>query len=170
MNIFVLDRNITKCAQFHCDQHVVKMILESAQLLCTALNKKGFSAPYKSTHENHPCVLWVEESYDNFLWLKDLAIELNREYRYRYERDHDHASIQVIKAIEPFRYESVGLTPFVQAMPNEFKRRSAVEAYRAFYNGEKLRFATWTRREEPYWLNWKAAPASAETGSKAPGR
>ncbi len=81
MNIFVLDEDIEQCAQYHCDQHVVKMILESVQMLCTALNKKGFVTPYKSTHVNHPCVLWVEESFDNFLWLKKLAIELNTEYR-----------------------------------------------------------------------------------------
>ncbi|WP_231579463.1 hypothetical protein [Photobacterium iliopiscarium] len=49
MNIFILDHDIEKCAQYHCDQHVVKMILESVQLLCTALNKKGFTTPYKST-------------------------------------------------------------------------------------------------------------------------
>ena len=79
MNIFVLDDDIRTCARYHCDQHVVKMILESAQLLCTALNKQGFRTPYRSTHVKHPCVLWLEQSYDNFLWLKALAMELNRE-------------------------------------------------------------------------------------------
>ncbi len=80
MNIFVLDRNIRKCAQYHCDQHVSKMILESIQMLCTCLNKKGVSTPYKSTHLKHPCVLWLDESHSNFLWLKELALELNREF------------------------------------------------------------------------------------------
>mgnify|MGYP001825078254 FL=1 len=84
MNIFILDKDIEKCAQYHCDQHVVKMILESVQMLCTALNKKGFSTPYKSTHMNHPCVLWVEESFDNYSWLKNLSLALNSEYRFRY--------------------------------------------------------------------------------------
>ena len=69
MNIFILDTEIPKCAEYHCDQHAIKMILESVQLLCTALNKKGFETPYKSTHMKHPCVLWVEASYDNFEWL-----------------------------------------------------------------------------------------------------
>lgn len=67
MNIFVLDTDTKKCARYHCDQHVVKMILESVQILCTALNKKDISTPYKSTHQKHPCVLWVEYSYDNFV-------------------------------------------------------------------------------------------------------
>ena len=54
MNIFILDNNIEKCARYHCDQHVVKMILESVQILCTALNKKGMQTPYRSTHVKHP--------------------------------------------------------------------------------------------------------------------
>jgi len=66
MNIFVLDTDTKTCAQYHCDKHVVKMILESIQILPTALNKKGFVTPFKSTHHNHPCVLWAESSYDNF--------------------------------------------------------------------------------------------------------
>ncbi len=77
MNIFVLDKDIRKCAEYHCDQHVVKMIRESAQLMCTAMNKKGMHTPYKSAHANHPCVLWVERSFENFLWLKVLATALN---------------------------------------------------------------------------------------------
>ena len=70
-----------------------KMILESVQMMCTALNKQGFETPYRSTHLWRPCMLWVEESYDNFLWLGRLAEALNRDYRYRYRRDRDHASI-----------------------------------------------------------------------------
>ncbi len=110
MNIFVLDRDIKRCARFHCDQHVSKMILESAQMMCTALNKKGFVMPYKPTHSQHPCVLWVEESYSNFLWLKELAMELNEEFRYRYDRQRDHASIEVIAEVSTLVYEDQGLT------------------------------------------------------------
>jgi len=153
MNIFVLDYDIGNCARFHCDQHVVKMILESAQLLCTALNQKGFSTPYKPTHTKHPCVLWLEESYDNFLWLEALVAELNREYRFRYGHINDHASMKVVNEIKPHRYEAIGLTPFAQAMPDQYKvAGNAAQAYRAFYNGEKLGFAKWTKREIPYWV------------------
>ena len=110
MNIFVLDTDIKKCAQYHCDKHVTKMILESVQMLCTALNKKGFTTPYKSTHSKHPCVLWVEESYDNFLWLQKLTIELNIEYRFRFEKDIDHKSFLVLNEISEHTYDSKGLT------------------------------------------------------------
>ena len=152
MNIFILDKNIKKCAAYHCDQHVVKMILESVQMLCTALNKKGFTTPYKSTHVKHPCVLWVEESYDNFIWLQNLAIALNDEYAYRYNKKTDHKSMSVLPQIKQHRFESNGLTEFAQAMPDEYKvPGDAVRAYRQFYLGEKMGFATWTRRRKPAW-------------------
>ena len=152
MNIFVLDHDIKKCAQYHCDQHVVKMILESVQLLCTALNKKGFKTPYKSTHINHPCVHWIEKSYDNFLWLRSLTVELNQEYKYRYQKVQDHKSMAVLDELINYRFQSIGLTSFAQAMPDEFKvKDDAVTAYRQFYLGEKSQFAKWTKRAAPEW-------------------
>lgn len=153
MNIFVLDNEIELCAQYHCDQHVVKMILESVQMLCTALNKKGYLTPYKSTHVKHPCVLWVEQSYSNFMWLTELTRELNKEYRYRFNKDKDHKSMSVLSVIEGIQFEDVGLTEFAQAMPEQYKiKGDAVNAYRRFYREEKLRFAKWTKRPIPVWL------------------
>ena len=153
MNLFVLDTDIKKCARYHCDQHVVKMILESVQILCTALNKKGISTLYKSSHQKHPCVLWVEYSYDNFIWLNNLTIALNDEYKYRFENTNDHKSINVIKEISNYHYENRGLTDFAQAMPDKYKvPEDPVMAYRRFYVGEKMRFAKWTKRKIPYWV------------------
>lgn len=157
MNIFILDTDIDLCAQYHCDQHVLKMILESVQLLCTALNKKGFETPYKSTHLNHPCVLWVEKSYANFIWLTKLTYALNNEYRYRYDRETNHKSISVLQKIQGHRYADIGLTEFVQAMPDRYKvKGNAVLAYRQFYLGEKIAFARWTKRKVPDWFNGAA--------------
>jgi len=153
MNIFVLDENIERCAHYHCDQHVVKMILESVQMLCTALNKKGFVTPYKSTHLKHPCVLWVEQSYDNFLWLQQLSVALNQEYRYRYAKSSDHKSMAVLAQLSDMHYPALGLTEFAQAMPEQYKQAGqAVQAYRNFYRAEKLAFARWTKRPIPEWL------------------
>ena len=152
MNIFILDKDIEKCAQYHCDQHVVKMILESVQMLCTALNKKGFTTPYKSTHIKHPCVLWVEESFGNYSWLQNLALALNTEYRFRFERDSDHKSIHVLNEISNCSYDNPGLTEFAQAMPDKYKiPGDPVRAYRRFYLGEKMGFAKWTKRSAPEW-------------------
>lgn len=153
MNIFILDNDIEKCAQYHCDQHVVKMILESVQLLCTALNKKGFITPYKSTHVNHPSVLWVEQSYDNFLWLKKLTLALNEEYKYRYNKQVDHKSVATLNEICHYSFPAKGLTAFPQAMPDKYKvDNDAVSAYRGFYLGDKARFAKWTKRAAPHWF------------------
>ena len=153
MNIFLLDNDIEQCAKYHCDQHVGKMILESAQLLCTALNQKGVETPYRSTHIKHPCTLWVGDSLDNFQWLVRLSYALNDEYRWRYDKEKDHASLAVIKQIENSQFASEGLTPFAQAMPAEYKDvNSPVAAYRRFYCGEKSAFATWTKREVPAWF------------------
>lgn len=159
MNIFVLDQTVKTCAQYHCDQHVAKMILESVQILCTALNKKGIDTPYRSTHMKHPCVLWTEASFDNFCWLKALVDELNQEYCWRYDKAKDHASMAVLAAIDDERFEARGLTPFAQAMPEAYKNPDdPVEAYRDFYCGEKAGFATWKKREAPHW--WSPAAAT----------
>jgi hypothetical protein len=167
MNIFVLDKNIERCARYHCDQHVVKMILESVQMLCTALNKKGFSTPYRSTHGQHPCVLWVEASYDNFLWLQDLALALNKEYRYRFRKETDHRSIAVLPQIAAHRYDSLGLTEFAQAMQDVYKvPGDAVSAYRRFYLGEKMGFAKWSRRRVPAWVQRGQAASERPGGGQ----
>jgi hypothetical protein len=129
------------------------MILESTQLLCTALNKKGVTTPYRSTHINHPCTLWVGDSLDNFQWLVRLSYALNDEYCWRYDKTKSHASIAVIKQIEDCRFASRGLTTFAQAMPPEYKDEDdPVAAYRQFYCGEKSGFATWTKRGAPTWF------------------
>jgi len=83
MNIFVLDNNIQKAAEYHVDKHVVKMILESAQILSTVVRSTRIDKGYKSTHEKHPCVLWCKSSLSNWRWLKSLSEALNEEYKYR---------------------------------------------------------------------------------------
>lgn len=154
MNIFVLDNQLDECARSHCDQHVVKMILEQVQILCTALHHHGYTTPYRPTHSNHPCVLWAAASDDNLRWLRALTVELNREYRYRYDKPEDHASMAVLREIESLKIPARGLTPFAQAMPDNYRvPGDAVAAYRAFYRGDKARFARWTRRAPPAWMS-----------------
>lgn len=70
MNIFVLDYNPKLAAQYHCDKHVVKMILESTQIVCSVANELGIETPYETTHYNHPCTVWARESR-NVLELMD---------------------------------------------------------------------------------------------------
>ena len=83
MNIFVLDRHPVTAAQLQCDRHVVKMVLESAQMLCTSINMLGGQAQYKTAHVNHPCSVWARETLGNFLWLYDHGMALAKEYTHR---------------------------------------------------------------------------------------
>ena len=153
MNIFVLDRDIRTCARYRADQHVVKMILESAQMLCTVINQNGGRSPYRSTHTRHPCTEWAARSRSNWLWLQRLALALNDEYRYRYRAASDHESARVVRGLSPPDIADHGLTEFAQAMPDRYRvPGDPVEAYRRFYIGEKSRFAKWTRRKPPKWF------------------
>lgn len=166
MNIFILDNDIEKCAQAHVDKHM-KMILEAAQLLCTAVNfYAGKQAtPYKSSHANHPCALWVRESSENFYYLTRLMYSLNNEYKHRYNKNCNHKSIDVIydndvyelaQAYYPLTSHDIGLTPFALCMPDEYKvEGSAVQSYRNYYNGDKQHLFKWTNRNKPFWITGK---------------
>ncbi|MBN1828236.1 MAG: hypothetical protein JW884_03700 [Deltaproteobacteria bacterium] len=167
MNIFVLDRNIATCARYHADQHVVKMILEGTQMLCTVLHRHGIDAPYKPTHTKHPCTLWAGRSLANWLWLRDLTLALNLEFRYRFNGVEDHRSALVAKLLPLPPIAAIGLTEFEQVMPNTYKvPGNPVQAYRNFYVGEKSRFAAWTRRRLPRWYMESLRTAGRQKGSR----
>jgi hypothetical protein len=151
MNIFVLSLAFIECAAFHCDQHVIKMILESAQMLCTVCILSGGTAPYLAAHKKHPCTLWALSSLTNWRWLRSLAKCLNDEYKFRYKKQVNHKSMDVINQLKEPNIPDIGLTPFAQAMPDEFKDPDPVQAYRKYYAGAKFRFATWKYRDIPLW-------------------
>lgn len=178
MNIFYLSPNPTLCAQAHCDKHVVKMILETAQMLCSASKSLGYEIPagYKATHKNHPCTLWIQESSHNFSWTLDLFDALNKEYEHRYF-PKEHASkyllihfqnaLDILIAKYTHHWNTRGITPRPQCMPPQYKHINAVIAYQNYYCGEKLRFARWTRREKPaFVLQYMQKQISLETKSQ----
>jgi hypothetical protein len=154
MNIFILDQDIERCAQYHNDKHVVKMILESAQLLCTAHHELGGTAPYKSTHKNHPCAKWVRESAQNYEWLFNLMMALNEEFKYRFDKDQDHLSVIKLRNMAPpLELQYTGLTPFAQAMPEDCRDEDPVLAYRKYYMNHKQHLASWKKRGTPWWYS-----------------
>jgi len=153
VNIFYLDDDMTKCAQYHCDAHVVKMILESAQILCTVLNKLGQDTPYKPTHPKHPCVLWAGASLENWLWLQAFTAKLNDEYQYRFCHDEPHKSFTVSTRLTLPKIQSLGITERPLAMPDEYKvHGNPVQSYRQFYAHEKTHILKYTKRHYPGWL------------------
>jgi hypothetical protein len=160
MNIFVLSRCPRLAARLHCDKHVVKMILETAQLLYSAHHVLGTpelpEGAYKKTHANHPCALWVRESRANYLWLAELGLELCKEYQYRYGEHKIHKTerhLLWLKANAPVLPDGEA-TPFRQAMPDEYKHPDAVQAYRTYYLEVKVArgIVKYTRRERPDFL------------------
>lgn len=155
MNIFMLDYDMELNAQYHCDKHVVKMILESAQILSTVVRKSGLDYGYKATHIHHPCVKWAEESLDNWLYLRNFVDILHNEWKYRYKhpKTKTHKSFDVVKSLPIPKIESKGLTPFAQAMPDKYKNEDAVIAYRNYYKNEKSHLFSWKNREIPSWID-----------------
>tara|TARA_R110000824_G_scaffold52615_4_gene145809 strand:+ start:1944 stop:2405 length:462 start_codon:yes stop_codon:yes gene_type:complete len=153
MNIFVLDRCPKKAAQMACDKHVIKMILETAQMLCTVASNHGFKMRYRPTHHKHPCTLWAGKSQQNWNWLIAHGIALSQEYTVRYNKRHK--SQNVIEACGRLKLpiEKLGLLPFAQAMPSQYRDPDPVTAYQAYYHGEKAGFATW-KTQTPKW--WRA--------------
>ena len=177
MNIFVLDYNPEVAAEYHCDKHVVKMILESAQLLSTAhrlldgvegikysksgARLKDWKLPdarqdelYAASHVNHPCAIWCRASINNYFWLYRLFVALGIEYTKRYKKHH--LTIEKLAdalCLEPDNIKIGELTPFALAMPDECKTNDPVESYRNYYKTHKADIAVWNHSEIPFW--WK---------------
>lgn len=182
MNIFWLDWDPKTCAQMHCDKHVVKMILELAQLMCTAhrlidgvqreeirtLNNgkqrrhKLWVLPdgrqdnlYSATHRNHPCAVWVRACDFNYILCYNLFKELCAEYTRRYGRTHlCETKLVDVLALPPINiaFSPVATDP-PQAMPDQYKvPGNAIEAYRNYYKGAKADIAQWKHSPTPNWF------------------
>jgi hypothetical protein len=153
MNIFVLDEDIKKCAIYHVDRHIVKMPLESAQMLCTAINIYGGVSPYKTAHLNHPCSIWVRESRSNFIWLCNLGLALCHEYTFRYGKVHSCESvIKFCMNNIPEQLEDKGLTKFAEAMDSIYKLENPLLSYRNYYKQGKTHLHSWKKREKPTFI------------------
>lgn len=182
MNIFYLDSNIQLCAQYHTDKHVVKMILEYAQLLSTAhrvldgkeyieLSDSGRKQKvyklldgtydyhlYKATHINHPSAKWVRHSKGNYAFLFQLWINLLNEYTYRYGNVHKSSRLLDLLSYIPNKIDdTTEFSPPWRAMPDEYKidkseQDYTVKSYRAYYIGNKSHLFKWKNRNTPHWL------------------
>lgn len=164
MNIFVTDESPIKAAFDLDDKRVVKMILESTQMLCTAINETGGKAPYKSTHKNHPSNVWVRQSGANWHWLWDHAMELCDRYQAVYNKVHKCKSILLDltdQEYDAFIPKSSQLTPFANCAANTSKGVSykhltnVTEAYRRYlvdrWNTD-VKTPTWRGRDIPSWV------------------
>lgn len=177
MNIFAISNNPKQAAEWMVDKHVVKMILETAQLLSTAhriidgteyigktatgRNVKRWRLPddreqhlYSATHVNHPSAVWCRVSNNNYNWLACHFGALLTEYTYRYGKHHKCEAMIPWLQNPPHNIPVGWLTPVTPAMPDEYKvPHDSVASYRNYYRGAKQRMHKWTKREVPEWIN-----------------
>lgn len=187
MNLFILDKDPVKAAQLQCNKHVVKMIVESAQMLSTAhrmLDGSMVRAPsksgktlsqhwvhpdpnldeilYKAVHMKHPCTVWTMQSNNNYNWHWIHFSALCDEYTYRYGKVHSTDTLLRNVLQYPPQNIPVGyLTPqplAMQSNPECINKNDIVGSYRAFYQTKQERFKmVWSKREVPEWFQQKAA-------------
>jgi hypothetical protein len=135
MNIFYLDRDPYKAAEKHYNKHVVKMVLEAAQLLCTAHHLAGDgNVPYKKTHMNHPSAVWVRSSRANYLWCYEYMLALGKEYTKRYGKSH--LTIEKCRDVLYNIPANIKVEDFCdppQCMPDEYKMADALHGYQKYY-------------------------------------
>lgn len=182
MNIFVLDKDPVVAAQMQCDKHIVKMVLESAQMLSTAhrlldgemvvgTSKTGrkskswvLSDPvmeaslYKAVHMGHPCTVWTMESNNNYTWHYVHFQALAEEFEYRYGKQHKSwVDLKELLKSPPRSIPVHYLTPFKLAMgasPECINEKDPVGSYRSFYKTKQKRFEMkWTKRSTPAWFS-----------------
>jgi hypothetical protein len=159
MNIFVLSKSLKRCARYHADKHLVKMILESAQLLCSAhivldnvimINDVKL---YRLTHKNHPCAIWTRASSSNYEWLYKLFCELCKEYTFRYGKIHlTETKLKCALSFVPINAPNGPVTDFALAMPDSCKTADPIESYRNYYKSHKSHLFKWTKRDVPKWI------------------
>ena len=177
MNIFYLDHDVRKCAEMHNNKHVVKMILEYAQLLCTAhriidgvvsfgvsqsgrkkviyvLADNRDTVLYSATHINHPSAVWVRQSDKNYDWLFALFQALMDEYTHRYGKVHATSKLEMYLARIP---EGIPRKPFTEptpAMPEDAKVLK--EVYTDRYEIDSLAsYRNYYIQNKMHLANWK---------------
>lgn len=155
MNIFIFDEDIKKNVSFYPDKYIVKMLLENVQILSSVyyFRNSVYDPEYKLAYKNHPCNIWARESFENFMYLRDLVKEIYNEFKFRYNKEHKSGIVfEKMKPYIPSGFPKDELTPFAQAMPDIYKDKDPVKAYRNYFIGEKKHIAKWSKREVPYWF------------------
>ena len=147
MNIFYLDKDPKLAAIYQYNKHVVKMILESAQMLCTAHHCYGSAeqkanVPYKQAHLNHPSTIWARQSKSTYMWLYDHMMALGTEYYVRYGKTHlTITKCKDFLATPPKHIQGDEWSQPPQAMPNEYKHKDSIIAYWQYYINGKSHIA-----------------------------
>lgn len=155
MNIFYLHKDPREAARLQYNKHVVKMILESAQMLCTAHHCYGDkwqkeNVPYKQAHLNHPSTVWARRSKATYMWLFKHMMGLGYEYWLRYGKQHLSISkCSMFLSKPPVHIQGEEFVQPPQAMPDKYKDPCSIQAYWNYYIGEKHVVVN-LNKEKPY--------------------
>jgi len=174
MNIFALDNNPVKCAEYMVDKHILKMTVETCQLLSTAhricdgtmevqkINGRStwvYTLPdsmitiYKATHRNHPSTIWARATNNNYNWLYVHFLALLDEYTYRYGKVHACSKLKELLKNPPRNIPFGPLMPFATAMDMRYiVPNDPVQSYRNYYRTGKSHLHSWTKRNKPEWI------------------
>jgi hypothetical protein len=155
MNIFYINEDPIIAAQELCDDHIRKMQIESAQMLCTAHWEQGKEAPYKRAHLNHPSTKWTRESIQHYRWLVRHGLEVCSEFTKRYGTYHKTQNVlEWCRDNEP-NIPDNGFTPPPQAMPEAYKNEDTIKAYKTYYIEDKIKIKKlhWNKlNNKPEWI------------------
>lgn len=167
MNLFILDENIALSAQYHVDKHIVKMPTETAQMISFLYHDielwnediPSFIMKFSKAHNKHPCTIWIKSSLQNFQYACTLGLELYNEYQYRYNKPDKHSRAKAIFEFglnNPPNLPNIGITPFAQAMDDEYKISTCpITNYRQYYYIGKNKLHTWKNRPVPNFIHNK---------------
>ena len=162
MNIFVVDADPESAAAFLCDKHVPKMLVETTQILVSAIRRNGATdddvpltvsgKPHRGGYANHPSVVWAGDSFSNAYWVSLHAHELCHQFMARFNKMHACVPQVAVTARELHRIPDHGLTDVALCVGEEFQNGQthapideAVPIYREFYKHDKASFAAWEK-------------------------
>lgn len=159
MNLYILDDDINKIAEYYCDAHVNSMILLNVEML-SAINKKfGYQAVYKvssiTKKANNKIIEWMSESLGNYVFVRRLTFLLNKEYNKRFDKNNHKSYVGMVSMpiLPTYCFKNMKMTPFVFEMPDKFKiQNDIVASYRNFYFNHKREMKTWKLGEPDWWL------------------
>lgn len=161
MNLFMTSLDPVQAAREHCNVHRIKMIVETAQMLCTAhrlidgderADKLGL---YKSTHVNHPCSVFVRENSNHYSWTYRLLEALCVDYAAVSNKPHATTRLLSILKTQPRGIRVCNEFKPVIAAPEEFK--SMAEDYGVPFAYKEYmcrKFRDWMTREKPLKFHW----------------
>jgi hypothetical protein len=156
MNIFYINEDPIIAARELADDHIRKMQIESAQMCSTAHWVNGSTAPYKQSHTNHPSTKWTRESIQHYRWLVQHGLEICNEFEKRYGKKHKTKDVlEWLRDNEPNIPDNGFIDP-PQCMPDEFKLRNVIDAYKNFYINDKvaIKKLDWKKlNNKPEWIN-----------------